>query len=477
MGMPLYKCSQCMKKFSDGREGRLACPFCNVEVRPYFGPPPLNLSRARLNVLRGIAIFPETPTPAARRNDALSRTLGAYEEQNVPAPAKGSVGETLASLRRDYTTPRDPSVADVSSVHVYPLVLTELSAKLASANIEFILYGSAALWLEGRARPQKDIQIKDLDMCVGCAEEGRVEMVQRIRELVAETLAVRAIDLADEERVYVTHGNTMEFTSRCESVQFSFNLQTPIEFAHTRTLSRSIPLVGDDGPRVSVTGLKFISHRLFGDGALLDTRLFRSDKTNSTLMYAAMAVGYAERPVEAVAAEILRYSVGRETAQLLRLLKAVGLDTYNKVQTQFFSVTQGIIARDAERRVAIKQRAQQRNAPIRSGAKRLQAAMTPQFASASDPVLRALRPILAERWQAFMAPDAHAVEDEEQREMQIAERQLREEALTFILTCLDDVDEQLRIAQWLPMPQTATIARGKRCLAEELERAFEQLYA
>ena len=176
--MAIYTCFRCMKHYEDHRDTTLACPTCHAKVSRRDGARPLNMSNKRLLVVHQNRLYTEMPVPDRRlaRRGSMLKTFEAYkQEQGGEPPRVEGRSAELARLRQEHSRGNKETIHDVSSMDVYPLMLLELARKLTAQNIEFVLHGSGALWFEGFARPQKQVRIKDLDMCISCPLAARQE--------------------------------------------------------------------------------------------------------------------------------------------------------------------------------------------------------------------------------------------------------------------------------------------------------------
>lgn len=468
--MALYSCFRCMKTFEDTRAEALACPYCHARVQLRTGPRPFTVSTKRLLVIHEGRVYAERPrpNPALRRRNSLSKTLENYQRERADLLGKPGIGMQLGELRQRHPSNGEGTLHDVSSMDVYPLILAELVEALGPDR--FVLYGSGSLWLEGNPRPQKQVRIKDLDMAVLC-KGSREELAEFIKQTVARTCAASSIDMEDNSKVYLTKGNTLEFISPHENLQFSFNLQSPSEYAKTFRLARPVEIF--TGVRVLVAGLDFITHRLFGGDALIATRLFRADKTRQVLMYAAMALGYKKALLEDIVNELLDRTIRLAPDKLIQQLRAVGKNAYDGSKTEFHDRTLAIVEKFERERQAVQALREPINLQMQQGRKRLLTTMNKQMElilskEEFQGAQREVNQEMAERWRRFMAPQKDRVETTAKLRMEEAVRQLHADVLEFLRECLDDVDKQLLLADWLRFDQLVKIKQGKERLAEAL---------
>ena len=254
----------------------------------------------------------------------------------------------------------------VGSVEVYPLILTELQGVFKDAGIEIILYGSAALWLEKRPRPDKTPYqvIKDLDMCLCLpdASTARELVIKKaglkkyqnktpsggwaqelIRLVVRETIVGSVIDWENEKHVFTSNQGTMEFISDDELVQFSFSLQSFQEFQKIKSISANIVLPFT-GVKFRCTGLKYIASGLIGDESMFRKTLFRSDKTRKILTYACLCVGYGELKCKDVIKELISFFADdSDWSEKQRQIMNISVNRHDKQDTEFRQFTQPLI--------------------------------------------------------------------------------------------------------------------------------------
>jgi hypothetical protein len=191
-------------------------------------------------------------------------------------------------------------------MHVYPPIIQELVDLLETAGFEVILYGSTALWIQLTPRPKSQVKISDADMCVRCPATARDDTRKQILKLVNRSMANAVIDYDDPNHFFTTKDFTITFMSAGETIQISFNLQTDEEFAFTASHSSRLSILGNPTQTVAIAGLSFIAARMVAKRkGMIEVRLFRFDKRDATLMYAAMVAGclsdqqafYAIRPL------------------------------------------------------------------------------------------------------------------------------------------------------------------------------------
>lgn len=233
--------------------------------------------------------------------------------------------------------PRDRAIG---SMDVYPLILLELAVVFKQIKLDFILYGSAALWLEDRPRPDLTPQqvIKDLDMCVFAKNPKSTEAL--ILETIKKTTAGTVVDWGNSNHVFTSNQGTMEFIAADEGVQFSFNLQSLGDFAVVKKMSglRKLPL---SGMNVSVrcAGLKYIVAGLIGEASMFRKTLFRSDKTLKILTYACLCVGYRSLTTYDVVGELVSFFADGDWTEKTKQLANVSVNRHDKSKTQFYSST------------------------------------------------------------------------------------------------------------------------------------------
>jgi hypothetical protein len=456
-----------MRNFKDNREDeRLACPDCHCQVSIHRGTPPLILSTKRLMVIHQNRLHEERPLPDRRkaRRNSLQGTFEKYLKEKQPAPQKNSAAWKLVDLRDRYPSSKHESLDDVSTMDVYPRILDELAAVLTDADVNFVLYGSGALWLEGNPRPQRRVHIKDMDMCVPCPESMQGFIEETIRELMRKTIAATEIDFGNKEQVFTTKGKTMEFISPKENLQFSFNLMAPEEFSETLEITQTIPLLGNNERKIKIAGMKFIARRMFVPGGLLEKRLFRPDKTLATLMYAAMVVGLKHRTADEMASGILDNSIFLPAAELFTLLQEVSFDRYAEKKTEFSEFAESITKHYKDELDKAQKELAQAKAVVREAVmKGLQE--DPRYSQRGN---QAWKQEKSKQLRESMKPEETEAEDDYTFKHSIAKMDLRAGTLLFLLDCLDKVSDELWHAPWLPFENLLKIKRGNHELKEAL---------
>lgn len=233
----------------------------------------------------------------------------------------------------------------VGSTDVYPLILQELSLILED-QVEFLLYGSAALWLEGKPRPDKsEFQtIKDLDMCA-FAEKGVQATEELLKKLIKNTIVGQFIVWDKEGYVFLSNGNTLEFMSLDHLIQFSFSLKDKREdFNAIAKLGKPVRLpVARGNTMLSCAGLAFISAGLLSTTGLFRTTLFRSDKTEKILIYACLCIGYGTVKSSDVIQCLVVHLAGANWSDKKAQLSNVSIDRNTKRKTRYFEQTEDMI--------------------------------------------------------------------------------------------------------------------------------------
>ena len=229
---------------------------------------------------------------------------------------------------------RSPGV--VRTTDVYPLILEDLCRAL-EGKLEFVLYGSAALWLEGKSRPDRTEfqQIKDLDMCCPVSSDDE-EAVERLMDLVRGTTAGAFIPFGNRLCVELTKGGTLEFKTRDHLIQFSFALKGEKDYREIAKLAAPVRLPTRSGTRLRCAGLRFISAGLLVETGLFHTTLFRSDKTEKILVYACICVGYETVRARDVLECLVLHIAGASWAMKKAYVSNVGVDRNTKRRTKYF---------------------------------------------------------------------------------------------------------------------------------------------
>lgn len=260
--------------------------------------------------------------------------------QKVDVPSSLElVFDAYAELPTGVTGPR-PKV--VRSTDVYPLILEELALVL-EGQVAFLLYGSAALWLEGKSRPDKSEfqSIKDLDMCAW-TNEGIKNTEALLRELIKNTIVGKFI-VWEKEYVFLSNGNTLEFMSRDHLIQFSFALKGSLEeFRAIHNLGALVVLPTRRKSQLRCAGLSFISEGLLAEKGLFRTTLFRSDKTEKLLIYACLCLGYKTVKVQDVLRCLVVNLAGAQWAEKKGYVTNVGMDR-NTGPTKYFHHTKDMV--------------------------------------------------------------------------------------------------------------------------------------
>jgi hypothetical protein len=195
-----------------------------------------------------------------------------------------------------------PEEAKNVTTDVYRHLLVDLVAALGKG---LVLYGSAALWLEGTPRPDDspELNIKDLDMAMDFETfvqkngGGDVTIERALEILKGKLRAVPAIlVLTDDEAagtITMTSAGTVEIMSPDKKIQFSVNWRTKDNQADLESMCDEItvePKSGNKSARMMISGKKFIQHRLIANDGLINRTLFRPDKTAKIVSYAAMSI-------------------------------------------------------------------------------------------------------------------------------------------------------------------------------------------
>ncbi|MBW2738784.1 MAG: hypothetical protein JRE64_08025 [Deltaproteobacteria bacterium] len=226
----------------------------------------------------------------------------------------------------------------IGSIDVYPLILNELRYYLTKSNVEFILYGSAALWLEGCPRPDSgQVQtVKDLDMCTLEKNENIIIV------LVKSMIAGRYINWGDENCVFKSNQGTMEFMSADQLIQFSFNLQTPKDYNKVKSIS-TMELIPNTNARIRCAGLKYIVEGLIGEDSMFRKTLFRSDKTRKILTYACLCLGYGVLNSKDIVNELVDRFAEAEWNEIKKQLSNISINRHDKTQTEYWSDVKPLI--------------------------------------------------------------------------------------------------------------------------------------
>lgn len=276
----------------------------------------------RMQIQRQSGEFPRPRIPSKRIIlNQIAESPGYLSRQN-------SIASDLQQLRESHRTASTESDDDASSMHVYPATIQQIADLCAQAGLEIVLYGAAALWIEGNPRPNTQVRIKDLDFGVRCGNNDVSTLKLILENVVRMSFASAVIDFGNEGKVYVTQAGTMEFMSDRETIQVSFNLQSDSDFEFTKSRSRPFQILSDESAPVSVAGLDYISARLTVPGGLIEERLFRFDKRVATLLYAVMAIADDYNRLQDVRECLLRVAVNidrqKMKANLQRLTKPHG---------------------------------------------------------------------------------------------------------------------------------------------------------
>lgn len=185
-------------------------------------------------------------------------------------------------------------VGDGSKSDLYRRMLIEIGEVFHDE--EWVLYGSAALWLEGNPRPDNTpkMEIKDLDM--GMLVAPKTDLVAKAEEVIGKIknnknlASLVAVEIVDKR--FITQGGTIEFSSGDGKLQFSFNLREAASYAQVSNGAKKLQItVGKSKGTVNMNGLHFITERLSADDGLISMTLFRSDKTIKILTYICMVMG------------------------------------------------------------------------------------------------------------------------------------------------------------------------------------------
>lgn len=200
-----------------------------------------------------------------------------------------------------------------TTIDIYKHLLIELRNMLGEG---LILYGSAALWLEGYPRPDasEELNIKDLDMSMDY--EAFLEQVKWKERQTKENafeqlkLLLNGLDVVklvlntgrqNATSIIMTSGGTVEIISPDKKVQFSINWKTPEEqrvLAELSALVRIETQSDGKGAEILMSGMKFIKHRITADDGLIRKTLFRPDKTAKIITYMAMCIADDNKETE-----------------------------------------------------------------------------------------------------------------------------------------------------------------------------------
>lgn len=231
------------------------------------------------------------------------------KEGGGPAPAVVGGKSSIEKLWEHYRCTADEA-KDVTT-DVYRHLLVDLVTALGKG---LVLYGSAALWLEGTPRPDDSpkLNIKDLDMAMDYetfvqsngggspTHEGALEILKVKLRAIPAILVIT--DNEAPGTITMTSAGTVEIMSPDKKIQFSVNWRTKAEQADLVRWCDEftvIPKRGGRSAKMMISGKKFIQHRLIADDGLINRTLFRPDKTAKIMSYAAMSVALdrAQLPV------------------------------------------------------------------------------------------------------------------------------------------------------------------------------------
>ncbi|HLL04096.1 MAG TPA: hypothetical protein VK539_26155 [Myxococcaceae bacterium] len=255
---------------------------------------------------------------------------------------KNSFEAAFRAYQRANPSLRTPIGREIGSLDVYPLILKELKEAFARAKRDFILYGSAALWLEGCPRPDNSPTqtIKDLDMGTLATDVKSTE--QAILELVRGTIAGSVVDWGNPNHVFTSNQGTMEFVAADDLVQFSFSLQNPSGWVTLREMAELRRLPGTS-TSIMATGLRYISAGLCGDDSMFARTLFRSDKTRKILTYTCLCLGYGTLKSKNIVNELVMRFAEAEWKEMKAQLSNISVDRHDKSHTEFFNDTKPLV--------------------------------------------------------------------------------------------------------------------------------------
>ncbi|AGC43053.1 hypothetical protein MYSTI_01721 [Myxococcus stipitatus DSM 14675] len=257
-------------------------------------------------------------------------------------PPSDSFEAAFRAYQRANPNMRTPIGRRIGSLDVYPLILKELKKAFEAAKRDFILYGSAALWLEGCPRPDLSPRqtIKDLDMGTFAADAKETE--QAILKLVRGTIAGSVIDWGNVNHVFTSNQGTMEFVAADEGVQFSFSLQNLEGWSALSKISKPRRLPGTQ-VRILATGLEYIASGLGGEGGMFDRTLFRSDKTLKILTYACLCLGYEALKSRNIVQEFVKRFAEADANEMKKQLSNISVDRHSKKATEFHGQTKPLV--------------------------------------------------------------------------------------------------------------------------------------
>jgi hypothetical protein len=190
---------------------------------------------------------------------------------------------------------------------VYRHLLVDLVTALGKG---LVLYGSAALWLEGTPRPDDSpkLNIKDLDMAMDFETfvqkngGGEATNDRALEILKGKLRAIPAIMVLTQNEalgtITMTSAGTVEIMSPDKKIQFSVNWRTNDNQSDLESMCDEItvkPKSGNKTAQMMISGKKFIQHRLIASDGLINRTLFRPDKTAKIVSYAAMSVALDSR--------------------------------------------------------------------------------------------------------------------------------------------------------------------------------------
>ena len=198
---------------------------------------------------------------------------------------------------------------------IYKHLLIDINRILLRLEMVPILYGSAALWLEGTPRIDGTAKLVMKDLDIAIRHDAPLNLM-RLRGTIGEwshkdvLLALHGIfcmhlnsyaeffQLRDDKNaggnVYVTPQGTMEFVSNDTEVQFSLNLKNDEDYYFLLNLSHPQRILNnhsdDEGNYVLMTGMKYTKARLLAPDGIIERTLFRDDKTIKIISNICVAV-------------------------------------------------------------------------------------------------------------------------------------------------------------------------------------------
>jgi len=278
--------------------------------RPVIEAPPLKVRRPESrDALTAVLASQAKPSPTVVVDPDLEELNPHDGEDPWSPPPKDGGGSapavlggksSIEKLWEHYECTADEA-KDVTT-DVYRHLLVDLVTTLGKG---LVLYGSAALWLEGTPRPDDSpkLNIKDLDMAMDYetlvqSNDGGAPSHENALEILKVKLrGIPAILVITENHaqgtITMTSAGTVEIMSPDKKIQFSVNWRTKADQGDLVGWCDEVtiaPKSGGKSARMMISGKKFIQHRLIAGDGLINRTLFRPDKTAKIVSYAAMSV-------------------------------------------------------------------------------------------------------------------------------------------------------------------------------------------